>query len=143
MADAKKREYYGFAVGIMLTTFSGLRGDFRALRSDLRTENNLKDLIRHNLYNTNSGVKNGELAVNLPTTRNEELEAVVMAVNARAILDSWNTLDQASDAVNTVIFNLLDYDGGSCPGYAEQPTVFAKLGEAGATVGAQSKAARR
>jgi hypothetical protein len=136
VSDKNRDKYYAFAVGIMLTTDSGLRTDFRSLSNELRTAENLRNLIRHNLYFPESGVRNGRLALKqTPTPPNQPLEDVVRQLNTQIIVDNWEALNQASDAVNHTLRLLLDYDqGGSCPGYFEQPTLFQKMGETGANI---------
>jgi hypothetical protein len=131
MSDTNKDKYHAFALAIMFTTDSGLRADFSSLAPDQRTPDNLRSLIRHNLYNKTSGVANGKLAVVEPATQDPDLENVVKQVNVYTIVENWPTLSQASSAVDRSIRPLLDYDGGSCPGFREQPDLFKNLGAVG------------
>ncbi|HEY1946427.1 MAG TPA: hypothetical protein VGG97_05440 [Bryobacteraceae bacterium] len=134
MSDINRDKYHAFAVAIMLTTDSGLRADFSALATDQRTPDNLKNLIRHNLYNKTSGVANGQLAVTEPTVKDPDLENVVKQINVQTIVDNWPELSQASTAVDRSIRALLDYDGGSCPGFREQPDLFKNMGAVGSGI---------
>ena len=137
--------YHGYSVGIMLTTNSGLRGDIQSLNPALRTEANLRNLIRHNLYYTEPGVQNGQLNLKPPPVPPDaDLESVVNRLNVQPIVDSWATLNQASDVINNTIRPLLGYDeGGSCPAHTEQPPLFQNMGAAGANIPDSMRAARK
>jgi hypothetical protein len=131
MSDTNKDKYHAFAIAIMLTTDSGLRADFGALNPDQRTPANLKSLIRNSLYNTTSGVADGKPAVKEPAAVNQDLEDVVNQINVHTLVDNWATLNQASSVVDRSIRPLLDYDGGSCPSFVEQPDLFKNMGAVG------------
>ena len=145
MSDINRDRYHGYAVGILLTTNSGLRGDIDSLNASLRTEANLRNLIRHNLYYTESGVQNGQLNLKPPPDPPDaDLESVVRRLNVQAVVDAWATLDQASDAINSTIRPLLGYDqGGSCPAHTEQPALFQNMGTAGSSIPDNVRAARK
>jgi hypothetical protein len=134
LSVTNRDKYHAFALAIMLTTDSGLRSDFSSLAADQRTPDNLKSLIRHNLYNKTSGVADGKLAVKEPPVQDPDLENVVKQINVHSIVDNWVTLSQASSAVDRSIRALLDYDGGSCPGFREQPDLFKNLGAVGSGI---------
>jgi hypothetical protein len=145
VSDINRDRYHGFSVGIMLTTNSGLRADIDALNASLRTEANLRNLIRHNLYYTESGVQNGQLNLKPPPVPPDvDLESVVSRLNVQAVVDAWATLDQAANAINGTIRPLLGYDeGGSCPAHTEQPALFQNMGAAGSNVPGNVRAARK
>ncbi len=140
MSDTNKDKYHAFAIAIMLTTDSGLRADFGALANDQRTPANLKILIRHNLYNTTSGVVDGKPAVKEPAVLDQDLEDVVNQINVHTLVDNWATLGQASSVVDRSIRPLLDYDGGSCPSFLEQPGLFKNMGAMGSGLSAAASA---
>ena len=140
MSDTNKDKYHAFAVAIMLTTVSGLRSDFGALADGQRTATNLKSLIRHNLYNTASGVADGKLAVTEPTQPDQDVEDVVDQLDVQTLVDNWATLSEASLVVDRSIRPLLDYDGGSCPSFKEQPVLFKNMGTAGSELSSAASA---
>jgi hypothetical protein len=125
-------KYSAFAIAVMLATDSGLRGDFSSLDVIQRTPENLKKLIRHNLYFGESGVSNGQLNLREPDQLNSDIEDVVPQLNGHAIIDNWETLSLASSAIDRTVRGLLSYDdGGSCPGYAEQARIYKEFGDVG------------
>ena len=115
----------------MLTTKSGLRADFDALSREQRSADNLRALIRHNLYFNQTGVSNGQLVLQEPAVQNQELNNVVAQLNCQHVVDNWDTLITASTAVDRTIAPLMDYDNGSCPAFIEQPAMFVQMGDIG------------
>ena len=132
MAEINQRKYYGFAIGIMLATKSGLRADFATLDKSERNADNLRKLIRHNLYNTVSGVQSGKLVLVEPSRPNPAIESAVVDLDTAKLLEHWAALEQATEVVEGTINLLLRYDtGGSCPGYLEQPELVNEMGAVG------------
>jgi len=129
----RRKKYYAYAIAVMLATKSGLRADFDNLDAELRTEVNLQKLIAYNLYNTTSGIQNGQLATSDLPTGDPVIDDVVNRLDYPAILIGWETIKQASTAIHYTILSMLDYEpGGSCPGYLEQPDLLRRMGVAGA-----------
>ena len=145
MSVINRDRYHGYSVGIMLTTNSGLRGDIQSLNPALRTEANLRNLIRHNLYYTEPGVQNGQLNLKPPPVPPDaDLESVVSRLNVQPIVDSWATLNQASDVINSTIGLCWDTTKAvHVPPTREQPPLFQNMGAAGANIPDSRRDARK